>query len=153
MKYLPSPGAIVNQFAVRPSLPLPLLTNESPNGGGGVGWVGLDSSGFRATDPGRDGSSASGATINEVLDTVWVREHTSKFDQERRNHRSNVSTLRLGRPLHRTWTITLYRAWSNSFFWGPAPRRMHGALLPTGVAGPGPCMQAPPAPPPPSFER
>ena len=47
-------------------------------GGGGV-WVGLDSSGFRATDPGRDGSSVSGATINEVIDTAWAREHASKF--------------------------------------------------------------------------
>ena len=33
---------------------------------GGLGWVGLDSSGFSATDAGWCGSSGSGASINEV---------------------------------------------------------------------------------------
>ena len=46
-----------------------MVVLEAPGaavGGGGVGWVGLDSSGFSATDPGWCGSSGSGASINEV---------------------------------------------------------------------------------------
>ena len=62
-----------------------------------------------------------------------TRQTCEKFwvPQERCNYRSTLTTLRLGRPLHCTWTITLPCAWPNSFFWGPAPGRLHGALPPT----------------------
>ena len=38
-----------------------------------LGWVGLDSSRFRATNPGGDGSSKSGKTVNDFLDAAGVR--------------------------------------------------------------------------------
>ena len=64
--------------------------------GGGVGWVWLDSPDLKT---------------RQTREKFWV-------PQERRNHRSNLSTLRVRGPLHRTWNC----------FRGPAPRRSHGAL-------------------------
>ena len=88
MAYIPSRGATTTGPDATP--PQAICQNLGGGGGGqlgggqlegrgvGLGWVGLDSSGFGATDPGRDGSS--GATIDEVIDTAWAREHASKFD-------------------------------------------------------------------------